>query len=224
MTRFTLASIALATAALAGCGTAPSAPPNCDDPNNADPACVQIQAAQKAKVDQAARQAQTEAESVARFNALQLQLDEEVRDAEVSIAAAVDAGNSLPKAQRPRNSSVLTTTVPVTDSLTPRVADMKMLDAVIIEMPTAGKKKRGYTNAMNAVKALATRVADNRGGATILVEQSSADVRGRKVNTSEGESLTKDGNALTVRKEVSSEVPKGIERYTIKAGDLKKRP
>ncbi|MPN52005.1 hypothetical protein SDC9_199657 [bioreactor metagenome] len=77
---------------------------------------------------------------------------------------------------------------------------------------------------MNAVKALATRIADNRGGATILVEQASADVRGRKVNTSEGESRTKEGNPLTVQKAVSTEVPRGVERYTIKAGELKKRP
>lgn len=224
MKYFNLASIAIAAAILTGCATGPNSSSQCSDPNNSDPACAKTEAGQKAKAEQSAQQQQNEAESIARFEELQKQLDAEVQDAEVSIAAAVDATKPLPSAQRARNTSVLTARVPVTDSQSPRVAEMTVLDTVTIELPTAGKKKRGYTNAMNAVKALATRIADSRGGATILVEQSSADVRGRKVNTSEGESKTKDGNPLTVQKTVSSEVPRGIERYTIKAGELQKRP
>ncbi|QNP48732.1 hypothetical protein [Diaphorobacter aerolatus] len=225
MKRFNLAFVAIAAAVLTGCATGPNSTAACSDPKNTDPACVKSEAGQKARADQEAQQQQqTEAESIARFDALQKQLDEEVKDAEVSIEAAVQASATLPKAQRARNTSVLTTRVPVTDSQSPRVADLTVLDTVSIELPTAGKKKRGYVNSMNAVKALATRIADSRGGATILVEQSSADVRGRKVNTSEGESQTKEGNALTVRKSVNPDVPRGIERYTIKAGDLQKRP
>ncbi|QIL80617.1 hypothetical protein G7047_12430 [Diaphorobacter sp. HDW4A] len=224
MTRFKLASIAFSVAVLAGCAGGPNASSRCADPSSTDPACVKADGAQKGKADQAAQQQHNEAESIARFETLQKQLDEEVRDAEVSIEAAVEATKSLPKAQRARNTSVLTTRIPVTDSQSPRVSDMTVLDTVSIELPTTGKKKRGYVNSMNAVKALATRIADSRGGATILVEQASADVRGRKVNTSEGESKTKDGNALTVQKSVNADLPRGIERYTIKAGDLQKRP
>lgn len=223
MKRFHLATIAIAAAVLTGCATGPTSAPQCD-PNSADPACAKSEAAQKAKAEQTAQQQQIEAESNARFDALQKVLDAEVHDAEVSIEAAAEATKSLPKNQRAQNTSVLTTRVPVTDGQSSHVADMTMLDTVTIELPTAGKKKRGYVNAMNAVKALATRIADTRGGATILVEQASADVRGKKVNTSEGESQTKDGNSLTVQKAVTSDLPRGIERYTIKAGALQKRP
>ncbi len=206
---------------LAGCDTAPTARPSCTN-NSTDPACVQEQNAKKAQL--AEQEAQAAAESKARFDALQAQLNEETRDAETSIAAAVDATKTLPKVQRARNGAVLTTTASVTDSKTPRVAEMTMLDTVSIDMPVAGKNKRPYINAMNAFKELATRVADSRGAATILVEQSQSDVRSRKVNTSEGESQTKAGNTLSVQKTVSSTVPRGIERYTIKAGELTKRP
>ena len=223
MKHFNLATIAIAAAILTGCASGPTSAPQCDA-NSTDPACAKSQAAQKANAAQEAQQKQIEAESMARFDALQKVLDDEVHDAEVSIEAAAEATKSLPKAQRAQNTSVLTTRVPITDGQSSRVADMTMLDTATIELPTAGKKKRGYVNAMNAVKALATRIADTRGGATILVEQSSADVRGRKVNTSEGESQTKNGNTLTVQKSVSSDLPRGIERYTIKAGDLQKRP
>lgn len=224
MTRFHLAGIALAVAVLAGCANTSSSSSACADPNSTDPACAKTEAGQKAKAEQAAQEQQNEAESVARFDVLQKQLDEELQDAETSIQAAADATKNLPKAQRARNTSVNTTRVPVTDSQSPRVADMTMLDTVTIELPTAGKKKKGYSNAMNAVKDLATRIADSRGSATILVEQSSADVRGRKVNTAEGQSQTKAGNPLTVRKAVGADVPRGVERYTIKAGELQKHP
>ncbi|MBF5004526.1 hypothetical protein [Diaphorobacter caeni] len=224
MTRFKLAGIAFSVAILAGCANGPGSSSRCADPASTDPACAKAAGGQGGKADQAAEPQFNEAESIARFETLQKQLDEEVHDAEVSIEAAVEATKTLPKAQRARNTSVLTNRVSMTDSQSPRVADVTALDTVTIELPTAGKKKRGYINSMNAVKALATRIADSRGGATILVEQASADVRGRKVNTSEGESKTKDGNPLTVQKSVNADLPRGIERYTIKAGDLQKRP
>lgn len=224
MTRFKLACIAFSVAVLAGCANGPSAQGPCADPASTDPSCARSNPSQKGGANQAAAEAKAEAESVARFEALQQQLNEETSSAETSIAGAVDATKTLPKAQRARNSAVQTKTAEVTDSETPRTSEMTMLDTVTIELPLAGKSKRGYTNAMNAVKALAGRIADSRGSATIQVEQATADVRARKVNISEGESKTKDGNTLIVKKVSTTEVPRGVERYTIQAGDLQKRP
>ena len=224
MNRFNLALVAAAVVLLAGCETAPrSSATNCA-PGDAGCAPQAVVAAQAKAEAAAAQQAQNEAESRARFDVLQAALNEELRDAELSIAAVVDASKTLPKAHRARNSSVLTKTAPITDSKSPRVAEMTMLDTVSVEVPLAGKGKRGYVNAMNEVKALATRVADRRGGATILVEQNSADVRGRKVNAAEGESQTTAGNPLTVQKVPGSAVPRGVERYTIQTGELSLRP
>ena len=74
MKRFHLATIAIAAAVLTGCATGPTSAPQCD-PNSADPACAKSEAAQKAKAEQTAQQQQIEAESNARFDALQKVLD-----------------------------------------------------------------------------------------------------------------------------------------------------
>ncbi len=223
MTHFKFAALALSVAVLAGCGTVPSSA-NKDCADATDPACLKAQTAAQRATELEAAKAQTEADSIGRFRALQQQLNDEVRDAENSILGAVNATNGLPKAQRARNTSVQTTTVAVTDSQTPRVEDVTALDTVSIELPIAGKKKAAYTNAMNAVKSLATRIADSRGGATIVVEQNPVDVRARRVNAAEGETQTKEGNTVTVQKLADKQIPRGIERYTIKAGELTKRP
>ena len=97
MKHFNLATIAIAAAILTGCATGPSSAPQCDA-NSTDPACAKSQAGQKANAEQEAQQKQIEAESMARFDALQKVLDEEVHDAEVSIEAAAEATKSLPKA------------------------------------------------------------------------------------------------------------------------------
>lgn len=223
MTHFKLAALALSVAALTACGNMPSAQKK-DCADMSDPACVQTDAAQKGSAQDEASKAQAEADSIARFRALQQQMTDEVTDAENSLEAAVSATKGLPKSQRARNTSVQTATVAVTDSQSPRVEDITALDTASIELPIAGKKKAAYTNAMNAVKSLATRVADSRGGATILVEQNPLDVRARRVNASEGETQTKEGNTVTVEKSADKQIPRGIERYTIKAGELTQRP
>lgn len=223
MTHFKLAALALSVAVLTACGTVPSSQKK-DCADASDPACVQTDASQKGTAEQEANKAQAEAESIARFRVLQQQMNDEVADAENSLSNAVSATKGLPKSQRARNTSVQTTTVAVTDSQSARVEDITALDTASIELPIAGKKKAAYTNAMNAVKSLATRIADSRGGATIVVEQNPVDVRARRVNAAEGETQTKEGNTVTVEKLADKQIPRGIERYTIKAGELTKRP
>ena len=151
-----------------------------------------------------------------RFAQLQSVFDEEIQAARDAQERAVAATQALSPKQRATAGDV-----EIADSNSQQTRSMRTLDGVSIDLPLAGKGKSGYTQAMDEVKALANSLADNRGSASIVVQQNSADVRARRVNTASGRTQSPGGQPINVEKQVSSEVPVGVERYTVKAGAIR---
>lgn len=156
-----------------------------------------------------------------RFAQLQSVFDEEIQAARDAQERAVAATQALSPKQRATAGEVALVDVEIADSNSQQTRSMRTLDGVSIDLPLAGKGKSGYTQAMDEVKALANSLADNRGSASIVVQQNSADVRARRVNTASGSTQSPGGQPINVEKQVSSEVPVGVERYTVKAGAIR---
>ena len=210
---FKFTSLAFATAVIAGCA---SNVPLCG-PGSNHPSCG-------AKTAPMAPAGESPAEQKARLDAFEQKLQAEIKVAEQSLASAVAAGKNLPPAQRAKNPMVKTTSAPLADSKTGRVFEFKVLDTASIDMPLAGKGKRGYVEAMDEIKELANQLADSRGSSAIIVDQAAEDIKARRVNTKSGVTQTQAGNAVAVEKTSSGKVPRGIERYTIKLGEVTVKP
>ena len=204
-------ALAFAAAIVAGCAV----PPQCG-PGSTDPSCGGGRTAQPA--------GEGPAERDARIKAFEGKLSAETQMAEQSLASAVEASKTLPAPQRARNPVVKTMTAPIQDSKSARIYEFKVLESASIDMPLAGKGKAGYVAAMDEIKGLANQMADSRGSATIVVDQASADVRGKRVNTKVGMTQTANGNPVSVEKVSSGSVLRGMERYTVRPAEVAGKP
>ena len=156
-----------------------------------------------------------------RFDKLQTVLDQEAAQARQAQEQAVAAMHKLPSSQRSVAGPVRMLNVNITDSQSHRTRTMVSLDSITVDMPLAAKGRPEYTQAMDGLKALANQLADNRGGASIIVEQTEADIKARRVNTATGISKSPQGNPVNVHKNISRSLPTGMERYTIQAGEIR---
>lgn len=156
-----------------------------------------------------------------RFDKLQTVLDQEAAQARQSQEQAVNAMQKLPPNQRAVAGPVRMLNVNITDSQSHRTRTMSTLDSITVDMPLAAKGSPEYTQAMDGLKALANQLADNRGSASITVEQTEADIQARRVNTATGTSKSPQGSPVSVYKKTSRSLPAGMERYTIQAGEIR---
>ena len=156
-----------------------------------------------------------------RFDKLQAVLDEETQRAKQAQGSAIAAMQKLPANQRSVAGPVRMLNVSITDSQNGRTRNMQTLDSITVDMPLAAKGRPEYTQAMDQLKALANQLADNRGTASINVDQSEADINARRVNTSTGSTQSPRGNPVFVRKNADRNLPAGVERYTIQAGEIR---
>lgn len=217
--------LSLATAAalaLAGCATVDSSnslgcmlgrvtqnpPPGCA-PAGATPAPA------------AGPSAATVAQAGERFAKLQSVLDQEIELARAVQADAVSSMQHLPLKLRSSAGPIKLQDVPITDSQSGQTRKMRTLESVSVLMPLSAKGRPEYAQSMTTLKNLANRLADNRGSATIVVQQSAADVLAQRVNTATGVSKTAKGSPVKVDKVEDIQLPAGTERYTIQAGPIR---
>ena len=130
---------------------------------------------------------------------------------------AVDSMSALPAKQHIGNSETVTTEQTFKLNATGATRSMQVLDSITLDLPWAAKTKNEHKEAMNAVKDIATLMADNRGAATIYVTVSPRDLRAKKVNLKSGTAPTEAGNPVEVKKSADKNVPAGIERFVIQA-------
>lgn len=156
-----------------------------------------------------------------RFDKLQAVLDQEAQDARKTQEQAVAAMQKLPPNQRAVAGPVRMLNVSISDSQSGRTRTMSTLDSITVDMPLAAKGRPEYTQAMDGLKGLANQLADNRGAASITVEQAEADIKARRVNTATGISKSPHGSPVNVIKNSSRSLPAGTERYTIQAGEIR---
>ena len=156
-----------------------------------------------------------------RFSRLQAALNQETQQAQSIQAQAVQAMQSLPVKQRAVAGPVLTQPVSIADAQSGQTLQVRAFSSVSVEMPLAAKGRKEYTRAMDLLKELANELADNRGAASIVVDQADADVKAGRVNTATGTTQSKGGKPVSVIKRIDAGVPSGVERYTIEAGAIR---
>lgn len=146
---------------------------------------------------------------------------QEIADAERVRQEAIEVTASLPPQQRARGGEVKTVEVVAKDKTNGSTQKVKAFESVSVDLPLSAKGTPEYTSAMNKLKTLAERVADERGSAEILVAVTPADARANKVNMAGGKVASPKGHPITVTKLADASVTKGMERITVKAGRLK---
>lgn len=156
-----------------------------------------------------------------RFEQLQSAFEEEIQGARAAQERAVQAMQGLSPKLRATAGDVQLLNVEITDSSTQQKRSMRTLDSVTIDMPLGGKGRDAYTRAMDEIKGLANTLADNRGSASIVVQQAAPDVKARRVNTASGETKSPGGQPIKVEKQMAQGLPAGVERYTVKAGPIR---
>ncbi|RDD91556.1 hypothetical protein DTW89_17285, partial [Acidovorax sp. BoFeN1] len=144
----------------------------------------------------------------------------EIAAAEQARNEAVAAFAALPAWQKVRASDVKTKEVVVTDKNTRETKKYQAFESVSLDIPLSAKGTPEHDAAMDKLKTLAQRVADERGSSEIVVALTPVDARARKVAATSGTVQTSKGNTITVSKVADDSVPKGVERITVKAGRL----
>ena len=122
--------------------------------------------------------------------------------------------------QKVRVGEVKTVEVTATQKGTRETKKYQAFDSVSIDLPLTAKGSPEHDAAMEKLKTLAQRVADERGSSEIVVALAPTDARARKMASSSGSAQTDKGNTITVIKTSDASVPKGVERITVRAGRL----
>lgn len=151
---------------------------------------------------------------------------ERARQQEIAAATqaqqqAVAALQQSPAGRSVRAGEVKTVEVTATDKTTKQASKYQAFDSVSVEIPLSAKGTPEYDQAIGKLKALAEKVADERGSSTIEIAMKPADMRARKVVQETATVNTAQGHPITVSKTADSSLPKGVERFTVRAGALK---
>lgn len=156
-----------------------------------------------------------------RWARVQKAFDEEINQARQAQQKAVASSASLPAKQQASAGEVTTLNVAITDSKTQEKRMVRTLDTVAVNLPLAGKGKRAHVATFDAILDFANTVADNRGTASVIVYQNPADVKAGRANPTGTVLKSPSGKPVSVRKEADSSIPVGMERYVVKAGEVR---
>lgn len=156
-----------------------------------------------------------------RWTRVQQAFDEEIAQARQAQQKAVASSASLPARQQATAGEVTTLNVVITDSKTQEKQSIRTLDTVEVRLPLGGKGKPAHLATFNAILDFANTVADNRGAAMVVVYQNPADVKAGRANPAGSVLKSPSGKPVSVRKESDNNTPVGVERYVVKAGEIR---
>jgi hypothetical protein len=145
---------------------------------------------------------------------------EEIAAAEKAKSEALAALATLPPTQRTPSATIQTVDVTVTDSKTNEQRKYKAFDSVTIDIPLSAKGTPELDSAMSKLKTLATRVADERGSSAIVIAMTPGDVKATKTELTNASFKTPNQHDIFFFKIADDNVPKGVERITVRAGQL----
>lgn len=148
---------------------------------------------------------------------------EEMAAAQQAQLEASQALATLPKAQasKVRVGPVVTEKVTFVDKKTKETKKYDAFKQVSVDLPISAKGTPEYDAAMGKLKTLAQRVADERGSAVIEVVSSPSDAAVQKVKKESDSIKTQKGATITVNKFTTAGIPAGMQRITVRAGELK---
>lgn len=140
------------------------------------------------------------------------------REETIAVLATARPASGGPQ---PHASEVKTVEVTAKDKGRGETRKYQAFESVTIDIPMSYRGTPQYSDAIGKLKTLAERVADERGSSRIDITMTSADARSHKVALETATAETPKGNPVTVAKVADNSVPRGIERFTVRAGALK---
>ena len=154
---------------------------------------------------------------------------EKARREEIAAAAqarqeVVALITTLPSGQsgmQVRAGEVKTIEVTATDKSKSESHKYQAFDSVSVDIPASSRGTVQYNKAIGKLQTLAERIADNRGSSRIEISMTSADARASKVNLETTTARTSNGNPVIMSIATDNSIPRGVERFTVRAGSLK---
>jgi hypothetical protein len=145
---------------------------------------------------------------------------DEIAAADQARTEALAAMAQLPAAQRPVASEVKTVEITATDKESHQVKKYQSFDSVSVDLPLSTRGTPEHQAALDKLKKLAERIADERGSSELYLAMTPADVKAQKVSLETIKAPTQKGT-VTIFKTADATLPKGFERVTVKAGKFK---
>lgn len=150
---------------------------------------------------------------------------EKARQNEITAATkaqqeAIAALAPLSVSRQAKAGEVKTVEVTATDKSKNETKKFQAFDSVSVDIPLSAKGTPEYNAALSKLKALAEKVADERGSSKIDIAMTAADARANKVTLETASAKTAKGNTVIVTKAADNSVQTGIERVTVRAGKL----
>ncbi|MDM0028405.1 glycine zipper domain-containing protein [Variovorax saccharolyticus] len=145
---------------------------------------------------------------------------EEIASAEQARREALAAMAQLPPAGRPVASEVKTVEITATDKDSHQAKKYRSFDSLSVDLPLSTRGTPEHQAALDKLKKLAERIADERGSSELYLAMTPADTKAQKVSLETIKAPTQKGT-VTIFKTVDATLPKGFERVTVKAGKLK---
>lgn len=150
---------------------------------------------------------------------------EKERIAEINLAEQtrsdfVGAFHDSKAAAQIESSPVLLSEITHTDKQNGQTRQLPVFDSLTFTLPLALKKNPDYSQAIAKIKALAEKLADERGSAEIQFFLLPADAKANKIKFESDSAKSSNGNPITVTKSPDKTIGKGMQRLTVKAAPL----
>lgn len=129
--------------------------------------------------------------------------------------AQQDAVSSLPGAQA---RDVVTDNISVKNKTTGQVKQVEAFREASVDLPLSKKGTPEFNSAMDKLKALAEKVADERGKSEIIVTLAPSDAKAQKISSDTTEFKTASGKgSVLFSRAADDNVRAGVERVTVRA-------
>lgn len=145
---------------------------------------------------------------------------EEIAAAEQARRDALSAMAQLPASQRPVAAEVKTAEITATEKDSRQTKKYQSFDSLSVDLPVSTRGTPEYQAALDKLKKLADKIADERGASELHIAMTPSDAKAQKVRMETTTAATRQGTVTTFRT-VDPSVPRGFERVTVKAGKLK---
>lgn len=131
--------------------------------------------------------------------------------------AQQDAVSSLPGAKA---GEVVTDNISVKEKATGQVRQVQAFRKASVDLPLSKKGTPEFNSAMDKLKALAEKVADERGKSEIIVALAPKDAKAQKISSETSEFKTASGKGTVLfSRAADNRVRLGVERVTVRAID-----
>ena len=112
--------------------------------------------------------------------------------------------------------------VTITENQSRRTQSVQVFESLSITLPLALKKNPDYVVAMSKIKALAEKMADERGFSEIQFFLLPTDAAAKKIKFESDTVKSSRGNPITVSKSADKSLGKGMQRIVVKAAPIQK--